>query len=54
MRPVEGGTEVTEEFDMRPVKGAFVLKATGASKRNGRAIEATLDRLVAHFQPSDD
>ena len=53
LRPVEGGTEVTEEFDMRPVKGAFLLKATGAPKRNGKAIEATLDRLVAHFQSAD-
>ncbi len=52
LRPVDGGTEVTEEFDMRPVKGAFLLKATGAPKRNAKAIEATLDRLVAHFQPA--
>jgi hypothetical protein len=53
LRPVEGGTEVTEEFDMRPAKGAFFLKATGAPKRNAKAIDATLDRLAAHFQPTD-
>ena len=53
LRPVEGGTEVTEEFDMRPMKGAFLLKATGAPKRNAKAIEATLDRLAEHFRPAD-
>jgi hypothetical protein len=53
LRPVEGGTEVTEEFDMRPAKSAFALKLSGAPKRNGKAIEATLDRMVEHFQPSD-
>jgi hypothetical protein len=54
LRPVDGGTEVTEEFDMRPVKGAFLLKATGAPKRNAKAIEATLDRLAEHFRPAPD
>ncbi len=50
LRAVDGGTEVTEEFDFRPAPSATVLKLSGALKRNGRAIEATLDRLVAHFQ----
>jgi hypothetical protein len=50
LRPVEGGTEVTEEFDFRPALSASVLKLTGVPKRNAKAIEATLDRLVAHFQ----
>ncbi|HUS44034.1 MAG TPA: SRPBCC family protein [Ilumatobacteraceae bacterium] len=50
LRPVEGGTEVTEEFDFRPARSATALKLFGAPKRNGKAIEATLDRLVAHFQ----
>jgi hypothetical protein len=53
LRSVEGGTEVTEEFDWRPAKSALVLKVTGVPKRNAKAIEATLDRLVAHFQPAD-
>jgi hypothetical protein len=52
LRPVDGGTEVTEEFDWRPSRGALVLKLSGAPKRNAKAIEATLDRLAAHFQPS--
>ena len=50
LRPVEGGTEVTEEFDFRPARSATALKLSGAPKRNAKAIEATLDRLVAHFQ----
>ena len=32
LRPVDGGTEVTEEFDLRPAKGALVLKATGRAE----------------------
>jgi hypothetical protein len=52
LRPVEGGTEVTEEFDFRPARSATALKLSGAPKRNAKAIEATLDRLVAHFQPA--
>jgi hypothetical protein len=52
LRPVDGGTEVTEEFDWRPSRGALFLKVSGAPKRNAKAIEATLDRLAAHFQPS--
>jgi hypothetical protein len=50
LRPVDGGTEVTEEFDFRPARSAIALKLSGAPKRNAKAIEATLDRLVAHFQ----
>ena len=50
LRPVDGGTEVTEEFDFRPARSATALKLSGAPKRNAKAIEATLDRLVAHFQ----
>jgi hypothetical protein len=52
LRPVEGGTEVTEEFDMRPARSAMFLKATGVPKRNAKAIEATLDRLAEHFRAS--
>jgi hypothetical protein len=53
LRPVDGGTEVTEEFDFRPARSATALKLTGTPQRNAKAIEATLDRLVAHFQPTD-
>jgi hypothetical protein len=54
LRAVEGGTEVTEECDFRPARGAVVLKLSGAPKRNAKAIEATLDRLVAHFSGTED
>jgi len=49
IRPVDGGSEVTEEFDWRPARSALFLKVTGAVKKNARSMEATLDRLVAHF-----
>jgi len=52
LRPVDGGTEVTEEFDFRHARSAAFLKLTGAPKRNANAIEATLDRLAAHFRPT--
>ena len=52
LRPVDGGTEVTEEFDWRPSKSGLAMKITGAPKRNAKAIEATLDRLAAHFAPT--
>jgi hypothetical protein len=53
LRAVDGGTEVTEEFDFRPARSAMALKLSGAPKRNAKAIEATLDRLVAHFAPTE-
>jgi hypothetical protein len=53
LRAVDGGTEVTEEFDFRPARSATALKLFGYPKRNRKSIEATLDRLVAHFQPTD-
>ena len=53
LRPVEGGTEVTEEFDFRPARSILALKLSGTPKRNAKAIEATLDRLAAHFDPTD-
>jgi len=53
LRPVDGGTEVTEEFDWAPARSGIALKLAGVPKRNARAIEATLDRLAATFQPSD-
>ena len=52
LRPVDGGTEVTEEFDWRPSKSGLAIKLTAAPKRNAKAIEATLDRLAAHFAPT--
>ncbi len=49
LRPVDGGTEVTEEFDWGAARVPLALKLIGVPKRNAKAIEATLDRLAAHF-----
>ena len=50
LRPVDGGTEVTEEFDWSTARlPAAAYTATGATRKNAKAIEATLDRLAAHF-----
>ncbi|HYN32025.1 MAG TPA: SRPBCC family protein [Ilumatobacteraceae bacterium] len=49
LRPVDGGTEVTEEFDWGVARLPSALRLTGITKKNGQAIEATLDRLAAHF-----
>jgi hypothetical protein len=49
LRPVDGGTEVTEEFDWGVALIPSALKLTGITKKNATAIEATLDRLAAHF-----
>ncbi len=49
LRPVDGGTEVTEEFDWGAARVPAALKATGTTRKNAKAIEATLDRLAAHF-----
>ena len=49
LRPVDGGTEVTEEFDWGVARIPSALKLTGITKKNATAIEATLDRLAEHF-----
>jgi hypothetical protein len=49
LRPVDDGTEVTEEFDYGPSWAPWALRLVGAPRRNAAAIEATLDRLAAHF-----
>lgn len=49
LREVEGGTAVTEEFDWGPSPFPWALRAIRAPQRNAESIEATLDRLVAHF-----
>lgn len=49
LRAVDGGTEVTEEFDWRPSRAKTLLKVTGTPKKNAASIDATLDRLAAQF-----
>jgi uncharacterized protein YndB with AHSA1/START domain len=49
LEPVDGGTQVTETFDVSTVPAPMrpITKLLG--RKNGDAIDATLDRLVAHF-----
>ena len=49
LEAVDGGTMVTEQFDWTHSKSPRVLKAMGAFDKNRRSIEATLERLAAHF-----
>jgi uncharacterized protein YndB with AHSA1/START domain len=49
LEPTGDGTTVTEEFDWRPARSALALRAMRAPTRNRESIEATLDRLAAHF-----
>ncbi|MDT4892580.1 MAG: hypothetical protein QOE97_1615 [Pseudonocardiales bacterium] len=43
--PVEGGTEVTEQWDARTAKNRLGLRLLGFPQRNRRGIRATLQRL---------
>jgi uncharacterized protein YndB with AHSA1/START domain len=52
LQAVEGGTEITEEFDWRPSKSVLVLKLMKSADQNARAIEATLERFAELF-PGD-
>lgn len=52
LRPVDGGTEVTEEFDWRTSRSPLMLRMMNAPTRNRASIEATLDRLAERFAPS--
>lgn len=49
LREVDGGTEITEEFDWRPSKAPIVLKVMNSADQNARAIEGTLDRFAELF-----
>ncbi len=52
LREVDGGTEITEEFDWRPSRAPHVLKAMKAPTKNAKAIEGTLARFAELF-PED-
>jgi hypothetical protein len=49
MKEVDGGCEVTEEFDWRGARSALALRVMRAPSRNRQSIRATLDRMAAHF-----
>lgn len=46
---VDGGCNVTEQFDWEHTKSPLMLKLMNAQTRNARSIEATLARLAGHF-----
>lgn len=50
LEPVDGGTEVTEQFDWNGSKSPIVLKVTGSIAKNEKSIVATLERLAARFE----
>lgn len=50
LEPADGGTMVTEQFDWTHSKSPIVLKLMGAFDKNKKSIEATLERLAAHFE----
>ena len=51
LEPLEdGSTRVTETFDAEPSRAPLVLVLMRAQRRNQRAIEQTLDRLVSWAQ----
>jgi hypothetical protein len=49
LEPVNGGTQVTEQFDLRTAKSQLVLKLSKAETKNAKAIEKTLDNLQELF-----
>jgi uncharacterized protein YndB with AHSA1/START domain len=49
LEATDAGTQVTEEFDWRPSRAPWLLKAIKAPTRNRESLEATLERLAAHF-----
>ena len=49
LEPVDGGTRVTETFDWANARSPLALELLGIPARNARSIDATLERLVAHF-----
>lgn len=46
---VSGGCNVTEQFDWEHARSPLMLKLMNAQDRNAKSIEATLERLAAHF-----
>ena len=49
LEPVEGGTQVTEQFDWNTNRAPLMLKVMNAQKSNATAIERTLENLVRTF-----
>ena len=51
LESVEGGTQVTEEFDWNNSKSQLMIKVMQYPVKNRKSIVATLERLVEYFSP---
>ena len=49
LEPVDGGTNVTEQFDWNKSKSPLILKLRNSPQENGKSIEKTLENLVNRF-----
>ena len=49
LEAVEGGTQVTEQFDWNTAKSHLMMRVLKYPTKNRASIVATLDRLAAHF-----
>ena len=49
LKPVEGGTKVTEQFDWNTNKSPLMLKVMKAVDNNSKSIQKTLDNLAKRF-----
>ncbi len=49
LEPTEGGTNVTEQFDMTTAKNVKMELRMGAPEKNRKSIEKTLEKLAALF-----
>jgi hypothetical protein len=49
LEPVDGGTRVTETFDLSTVPAPLRPVTRFMGRKNAQSIEQTLDRLVEHF-----
>jgi hypothetical protein len=49
LEPVDGGTNVTEQFDWNKSKSPLILKLRNSPQENAKSIEKTLENLVKRF-----
>jgi hypothetical protein len=49
LEAIEGGTQVTEQFDWNTAKSHLMMRVMQYPTKNRASIVATLDRLAAHF-----
>lgn len=49
LEPVDGGTNVTEQFDWNKSKSPLILKLRNSPQENGKSMEKTLENLVKKF-----